>query len=220
MLTPTVTDPKSAPTVDHRNNDLGKKDIFLKLLVAQMRYQNPEKPQDPTQMSAQLAQFNMVEQQTKTNKTLERLLAAQSNAGKSLAASPASLLGKNASFNIDKITHTGGSHSLSVDLPADAQTLNVVITDGKGNPVRNLSLGASSAGPVPFTWDGLDDLGRPLPSGEYHAAVSAFDASGKQIAAKLQRSGVISSVRLTGSGVEVMIGGRPVKVSDITQLSL
>lgn len=40
--------------------DLGA-DAFLKLLVAQMRYQNPFSPSDPTAMMGQIAQFTQVE---------------------------------------------------------------------------------------------------------------------------------------------------------------
>jgi len=38
------------------------KDTFLKLLVAQLKYQNPLSPADPTQFMAQTAQFTMVEE--------------------------------------------------------------------------------------------------------------------------------------------------------------
>lgn len=37
------------------------KDTFLKLLVAQMKYQDPSKPADSSQLMAQTAQFSMVE---------------------------------------------------------------------------------------------------------------------------------------------------------------
>jgi flagellar basal-body rod modification protein FlgD len=37
------------------------KDAFLKLLVAQLKYQNPMSPSDPNQFMAQTAQFTMVE---------------------------------------------------------------------------------------------------------------------------------------------------------------
>src|ERR1700712_3808106 len=42
-------------------DDLGNKDTFLKLLVAQLRYQDPSKPADSTQFLAQTAQFTQVE---------------------------------------------------------------------------------------------------------------------------------------------------------------
>jgi flagellar basal-body rod modification protein FlgD len=53
---PTTT---STTSVD-RPDQLGK-DVFLKLLVAQMRYQDPTKPADSSQMMAQTATFSQVE---------------------------------------------------------------------------------------------------------------------------------------------------------------
>jgi flagellar basal-body rod modification protein FlgD len=40
-------------------------DAFLKLLVAQLRYQNPMNPSDPTAMMGQIAQYAQVEALTK-----------------------------------------------------------------------------------------------------------------------------------------------------------
>jgi flagellar basal-body rod modification protein FlgD len=47
---------------------------FLKLLVAQMKNQDPTEPMDASQQMAQLATFSQVEQTIKTNKNLENLL--------------------------------------------------------------------------------------------------------------------------------------------------
>ena len=47
---------------------------FLKLLVAQMKNQDPTEPMDATQQMAQLATFSQVEQTIKTNKNLESML--------------------------------------------------------------------------------------------------------------------------------------------------
>ncbi|GIF11072.1 flagellar hook assembly protein FlgD [Actinoplanes teichomyceticus] len=44
-----------------KNKDLGDKDTFLKLLVAQLKYQDPSNPADSTQFLAQTAQFTQVE---------------------------------------------------------------------------------------------------------------------------------------------------------------
>ena len=52
-LNPPPSAPQSATSLD--------KDTFLKLLVAQMKYQNPMSPSDPQQWMAQTAQFTMVE---------------------------------------------------------------------------------------------------------------------------------------------------------------
>jgi flagellar basal-body rod modification protein FlgD len=49
----------ATPTVD-RPDQMGK-DVFLQLLVAQMRYQDPSNPVDSSQMMAQTATFTQVE---------------------------------------------------------------------------------------------------------------------------------------------------------------
>jgi flagellar basal-body rod modification protein FlgD len=41
--------------------DLAERDTFLKLLVAQVRYQDPLTPQEPIEFVSQLAQFSQLE---------------------------------------------------------------------------------------------------------------------------------------------------------------
>lgn len=50
----------AAPTQPNRADQFGK-DTFLKLLVAQLKYQNPLSPADSSEFMAQTAQFTMVE---------------------------------------------------------------------------------------------------------------------------------------------------------------
>ncbi|WP_315925434.1 flagellar hook assembly protein FlgD [Mesorhizobium sp. SP-1A] len=47
---------------------------FLKLLIAQMKNQDPTQPMDSTQYVAQLATFSQVEQSVQTNKKLDQML--------------------------------------------------------------------------------------------------------------------------------------------------
>jgi flagellar basal-body rod modification protein FlgD len=47
---------------------------FLKLLVAQMKNQDPTNPMDSTQYMAQLAAFSQVEQQVQMNTKLDQML--------------------------------------------------------------------------------------------------------------------------------------------------
>lgn len=56
----------SAATVDYQS--------FLRLLIAEMKNQDPTKPMDSTAQIAQLASFSAVEQAVQTNKRLDTLL--------------------------------------------------------------------------------------------------------------------------------------------------
>lgn len=72
------------------------KDLFLKLLVAQMQNQDPFSPQDPTQYVTQLAQFNSLEQMMSMNDNLEALMgAADAIFINSAMGSATALIGKN-----------------------------------------------------------------------------------------------------------------------------
>ncbi|WP_182084909.1 flagellar hook assembly protein FlgD [Aureimonas sp. ME7] len=53
-------------------------DAFLKLLVAQMKNQDPLNPTDPTQQMSQLASFSNVEQSIKLNQKLEAMTTLNS----------------------------------------------------------------------------------------------------------------------------------------------
>ncbi len=66
----TDTNKATGPSVDYQT--------FLKLLVAQMKNQDPTQPMDATQQVTQLAQFSSVEQAVQTNSKLDQLLASSS----------------------------------------------------------------------------------------------------------------------------------------------
>lgn len=62
------TSTASAATVDYQS--------FLKLLVAQMKNQDPTAPMESTEYVAQLATFSQVEQQVQMNRKLDDILQA------------------------------------------------------------------------------------------------------------------------------------------------
>jgi flagellar basal-body rod modification protein FlgD len=61
-----TTSPQKKSTLDY--------DSFLKLLVTQMKNQDPTKPMDSTEYIAQLASFSNVEQSISVNKKLDSLI--------------------------------------------------------------------------------------------------------------------------------------------------
>ncbi len=79
---------------------------FLKLLVAQMKNQDPTNPMDSTQYVAQLASFSNVEQSVQINAKLGQLLQSSSLAqadaliGRTVTSADDSLSGKVASVRL------------------------------------------------------------------------------------------------------------------------
>ncbi len=120
--TPTTTNPnavasaQSAPTTSVNNGNQFGKDTFLKLLVAQLKYQNPMSPSDGTQFLAQTAQFTMVEKLDQIN------TAMKSNAAANEVLEAATMIGKNVTVttqngakSVTTVDHFGGN--LSADAP-------------------------------------------------------------------------------------------------------
>ncbi len=218
-----VTAPSpSAASATAKTQDLGKKDIFLKLLVAQMKNQDPLKPQDPTQMSSQLAQFNMVEQQTNTNKLLEKIVASGGvgDASTGLNASSASYLGRTVTVNQNSIQYNGGVVNFSANLPNNAASVQATIVDASGRTIRNLDLGTMVSGHQMMSWDGLENNGVAAPLGTYSVLLQATDAQGKAMAVGAQRSGIVDAVRLASGKVQLMVGGIPASLADVTEVRL
>lgn len=68
----TSSTPGSTTAVDKMG-----KDTFLKLLVAQLKYQNPMQPSDPSAFMAQTAQFSMVEKLEAMEKATTELVSSE-----------------------------------------------------------------------------------------------------------------------------------------------
>ena len=84
VLTPQAPTPKSKTEMD--------KDTFLKLLVAQLKYQDPDKPVDSSAFMSQTAQFTQVEKLDDVATGQQQILAAQ------LAMTAASLIGRTVTY--------------------------------------------------------------------------------------------------------------------------
>lgn len=72
----TTTATKKEPTTTDPNSSLGQ-DAFLKLLVAQLKYQDPLNPADGADFMAQTAQFTMVEKLAAMQKQGETTISSQ-----------------------------------------------------------------------------------------------------------------------------------------------
>jgi len=85
-----VRAPSTTTPAAREPSDQFGKDTFLKLLVAQLRYQNPLDPQDGSQFLAQTAQFTMVEklieiqEQNKSSARANEVLASSALIGRTV----------------------------------------------------------------------------------------------------------------------------------------
>lgn len=97
---PIVSSTRAATAVD-RPDQMGK-DTFLQLMVAQLRYQNPMQPTDPSTFLSQSAQFSMVEKLEAMATSQQELLTAE----RTVAAS--GMVGRRITWSTTEGTTTEG----------------------------------------------------------------------------------------------------------------
>ena len=199
--------------------NMGKED-FLRLLVTQLRFQDPLNPEDPKDFVAQLAQFSSLEQQIHTNTNLESLgeLFKTLKNSQSMAQGVA-LLGKTVKGTGNVLTVAGGKASgASFQLPLEAKEVAVGIFNSSGQLVRTLNLGAQPAGSRSLAWDGKDDQGKPVPDGLYAYQVKATDNEGKSMEVANFFTGKVQEVFQDTRGIWVNIDGRQVLLDNIVSV--
>src|SRR6185369_16443688 len=186
------------------------KDDFMKLFIAQLQYQDPLKPQDPSAMLDQLSQMTLVEQSYNNNTALNNLLTAQNN---STTMNSVSFIGKDVKANGNAAVFDGASQaSLQFNLSAPTAAATVAITDAAGRVVRTATLGAQAAGDSTFVWDGRDSSGALLPAGAYSFAVNATSASGAAITATTYTTGRIDGVNISNGTPMLTMGAASVSM--------
>lgn len=194
------------------------KDDFMKLFVAQLKFQDPLKPQDPSAMLDQLSQLSLVEQSYNSNTALKDLLTAQNN---SMNLTALSFIGKDVKANGNVATFDGStSPTLEFNLSLPATATQVSIMDSTGKTVRTAAIGSCVAGNNGFVWDGRDSSGALLPAGAYTFAVNATAANGAAIPAKTFTTGRIDGVDVSGSTPQLTIGATSVALSDIISVGV
>ncbi len=145
-------------------------DRFLKLLVTQMKNQDPLKPMDNAEVTSQLAQISTVSGIDKLNTTLQLLT---SDVEDSLSVEATGMIGHSAFVPGTSISLKGNEAVAGVELTQPVDQLTVTILDKSGIPVRHMDLGPKPAGISTIPWDGKTDSGTSAAEGNYTFAVGA-----------------------------------------------
>jgi flagellar basal-body rod modification protein FlgD len=163
---------KTTTTTDSGTSALGQ-DAFLKLLITQLKNQNPLNPQDNTAFVAQLAQFSSLQGIQNLNTTMTSL----SNSMQSSQALQASaLVGRTVEVE-SKTAYlaSGGTIRGTITLPDSTANMQLNIYNESNQLVMQKDLGSQEAGDIPFGWDGTGSDGTALPAGTYTFQVLAKD---------------------------------------------
>lgn len=170
-------------------------DRFLKLLVTQMKNQDPLNPLDNAEVTSQIAQISTVNGIEKLNTAIkgmgDSMLAAQS-----LQAS--AMIGRSVLASGNRLELANGGAVGGIDLNAAAAKVVVTIYGPSGEAIEAIDLGKREAGLSTFAWDGRPDGATQLPDGAYQFKVDALSGTGAKIEGATLGLGRVQSVSLDG----------------------
>jgi flagellar basal-body rod modification protein FlgD len=124
-------------------------DRFLKLLVTQLKNQDPLNPMDNAQLTSQMAQINTVSGIEKLNTSIKGL---GTQFLQSQALQGAAMIGRQAWVEGDRLVAEGASARGGFELTERASTVKVEVLGPGGRLVDTLELGTQEAGRGRFEW--------------------------------------------------------------------
>jgi flagellar basal-body rod modification protein FlgD len=211
----TKTAASGTPSIPENPNAVLGKDDFLKLLITQLRYQDPLNPLDQNQFLSQTAQFTSLEQLQNIAKGLTDLKTAATD---SAMAQAAALIGKSVQVSGRDFSFDGAKATLGFTLQAPAASTAVQILDGDGNLVRQLTTGSLGAGASSVQWDGRDGNGKALVAGRYFYRVIPAGADDGTAPAAVAAEGTLTGFERQGSDLLFRLGTTLVRQQDIIKV--
>jgi flagellar basal-body rod modification protein FlgD len=190
---------------------LGKED-FLKMLVAQLKNQDPLNPMDGTDFTAQLAQFSSLEQLSNLNTQIQNQTLSMTSMAHSQAVN---MIGKSVTVSgTNTLTANGQPLDIGYSLDGDASQVIISILDKLGNVVETLNASDQKSGQNSITWDMSAGT-----KGDYTFQVLAKDASGNDVTANASTKGTVEAVQFKDNQIYLIVNGQQVPFSDVTHIA-
>lgn len=190
---------------------MGKED-FLKMLVAQLKNQDPLNPMSGTDFATQLAQFSSLEQLTNLNTGITNLGLYQSSQTNLQAVN---LIGKEVTAGKgNRIVADGSPVKLYYDLSENAKEVQIDIYDEAGVLADTAGTSDQVAGVNNLTWNnGMEK------SGNFTFKVYAFDTTGATLPVDTLVSGKVNAVSFKDKSIYVNVDGQELPFSEVREVS-
>lgn len=201
------------------NKSVLGKDDFLKLMIAQLKNQDPLNPMDGTEYAAQLAQFSSLEQLINLNSYLKQSIDANYMLTQSINNTMlANLIGKEVKVNSKDIQVNGQENiSIGYELPDGIKSVKVNIYNQYGTLIKSIEA-ANKKGNNKLLWDLTDNNGEKVINGDYKFEVIASDYSDNVVSVTSYILGLIDGIKYTENGTLLIINGAQYSSGDILEI--
>jgi len=192
-------------------------DMFLNLMIAQLKNQDPTSPTDTNAFMAQIADMNQVESMNNLTNSIQSMSQSMISSQSALQAS--SMVGQTVLFDTDKaVANSKGDVDGLYDLPGNTDNVRVTVYDMNGAKVDQIELGKQSLGEQKFSWHGGSDAA----ANEYKIKVEAQKTDGEYTEVVSYLPNKVNSVTLgqNGVGMRVNTNGGDILMSSVKQIGV
>lgn len=187
---------------------------FLKLLVTQLKNQDPTAPMDANQFTQQIVQFTGVEQSINTNQNLEKIIS-QNNQVQN--ANLVSYTGKDVEVKGSNMQLPAeGPVTFAYNLTEVPKNTFVTITDAKTGKLIFTADGTKTVGRNTVTWDGKDNDGNRAKAGTYKVTVNTGNNDGTDLKSiDTFVSGKVQGVNLDGDTPKLIVNNQQIALDEV-----
>lgn len=180
------------------------KDDFLKIMLTQMKNQDPSKPFNAEEMATQMAQFASVEQLQNLNQTVGKMVNSNQPMERMAMTN---MIGKTITIDRERFVHSENeTSSLGFGLSKDAKHTKIKIISESGETILEKDLGEFKAGAQTFVWDGAKTNGMPVKSGNFIFRIEARDGNDRTIAMDSKGQAKVVGVAFDGPEGALLVG--------------
>jgi flagellar basal-body rod modification protein FlgD len=218
----TSTSASSGTTTDTDATPLGPggklgKNEFLKLLVTQLRYQDPMNPLQGEQMASQLAQFSSLEQLVNIGDALKTQQSGNDAIVQAMTnATAMNTIGKEVTAVSDQVfLPADGSGKVSCTAAGSGQG-SLTITDSNGKVLGTRDLGYVQSGANAFD---VGTAGAGLKEGGYRYYIDVKGADGKAVQVETYATARIDGITYGTNGALLTAGPLRINPGSIIKIA-
>lgn len=200
-------------------------DMFMRLMVAQLKNQSPTSPAKTSEFMQQIATMSQVEGINNLNTTMAN--ASQSMLASQAALQASSMVGRSVYIpgNTAEVGTSLNPYAKgSFELESNASDVRIKVYSPDGSLVDTMQLGNLDKGEHPFAWQmKLDENKKPTsPAGNYQFTVEQMGADGKYQTVKTNMAHRVTSVSLgqNGIGMKINTSAGSFDVSKVKQIGV
>ena len=205
----------AATSTTNPNSVLGKDD-FLKLLLLELKYQDPTAPMDSEKILSQTSQLAALEASENTNKALSDLAASLTS---SLQYSGISAIGKIADTGSNAVVlEKGEKVNFELYYPDDITTGKVNILDKNGKILKTMDVAATESGVAKFSWDGTNSANATVDPGIYYVESTYTKTDNTTATTRVGRY-PIESIKFDSGKTYAKLGSSYIDFSTISEVT-